>query len=1327
MSDQPAVFNRTHDAGEAEGSLSASPRDLRASVTNTGLSIVYQPVGLEPILDIVFVHGLQGHPFKTWAVDHQTYHEGKIPSTGKAKGGPGPERLLGRLFTLTRARKEHSSVFWPADLLPTEFPTARILVFGYDTVVAKHQFAGAVNKNSVFAHSKDVVNELSRARPLGRPIVFVTHSLGGIVVKESLALCAMSNIENDKDILKSTTGVMFLGTPHRGSNAAGVGEIARKAASLLLMDTNSRVLDSLALRNSDLERCQDAFSSLWLKYNFHVKTFQEGLPLKLPIRLRQSKMLKVVPDISSCLGDSRERAETLDGDHRSMCRYTGAEDQNYKKVAAELHAMCTNLFSKPFATRADRRLPGNNMTDDNREKLEYFKFTGALFRQLAISAPAENTCQWLPRTPCFEIWIERRSIDSHRGLLQLVGKPGTGKSTLMKQIFEATRVRFHHDPSVCVISHFFDRGGQLLQHSSLGLLRSLLYQLGTQHSASLAVFRDYTKADLQLPSNSRSALVILKSGLERIFSDSSFAPQRTIIFVDALDECDPDDFSSLGYFLAGLASKANNHGIQLDICMSRREYPSITVRHSLEIRLETYNGADIRQYMEQKLEFANIPAKDQDVMVDTIYHKSNGIFLWVVLAVEGILKDIEAGENTRYILNRTESLPKTLETLYSQIIREMNPENRKMALRLFQWAVLATERLRVGEWHHILAFIREKAPASLKEWKDSDYYTETDTQLERRIRTLSQGLVEVKGTGDSSTAMSDAASDSGSLRAGAGSLDSTWGDSRIVQPIHETVTEFFTSGGANSLFMEISGSDFAGGGHIFIASTCLAYTLISELDGLIHARQRIGTSSVSVLHEKNTRGRANKGEVGLKRSHRRRSRSATSFMSSASSHSGKHHLQNEETSSSSSIHDIEDELPAYHPSTGSQYLEPATPEVFADLFPTLHPLTIRHDDSTLDGNMNLVVETSLPEKPDQHTQLFHFRMYHLSSRKFSVRRYCRGSQNEVGQSRRKYVKVDTDPISRMFKSIREWTNDHEIKPDVVDARRSLAAHGGYTPWVSLDNNIGEIKDLKPTDVIRLEFTNYSTIELQYLLSPIGQTYKFSYWETEYYWNRVEDHNVVSFHLSKGRDSTAFMTPLARSHGEDKVHALAGAWVPPYHIRLDESFDLNNAQLADVIISTGLTVLADEYIKKLEISKQKEQRENQRKSPNKLWPRPVYQSPPSDPAESFGSSVGNNSLSWSFSSYPFEAQTLEAYPALTSYVLNRVFVHAKKGLVLGACPDEFLSQLVVKNAWKRWYTLQESVSGLRTWLDVLNFHDLEPWIDVVERMTLGNNKDDQPVG
>lgn len=473
-------------------------------------------------------------------------------------------------------------------------------------------------------------------------------------------------------------------------------------------------------------------------------------------------------------------------------------------------------------------------------KLEWLKFGEALFRQLSIEAPAENTCQWLPKTAYFKAWMERTNVNSHMGLLQVIGKPGSGKSTLMKQAFEATRTSFRTSPGVCVLGHFFDRRGQqALQHSTNGALRSLLYQLGIQYPASLAAFRDYTLRDLQQleTSDSGSYLNVLKSIMEKIFSKLALAPQRTIIFIDALDECDSRDALNTGYFLAQLTRTAYKNQIQLDVCISRREHPSITVKDSLEIRMEAYNDVDIQNYIQQKFELAGIAGHDKELLKKTVFQRSNGIFLWVVLTVESILKDFETGENIKFILKRTESLPKTLEALYEQIIDNMDPENRKMALRLFQWAVLATDRLRIREWHHILAFIREKPPASLREWKDSDYYTETDAQLERRIRTLSQGLVEIKIT----TEILAADGDWGSIEAGAGSLDSNLGDSRVVQPIHETVTEFFMSCGATSLYMKNSGEEFVRGGHLHIASTCLTYIDITELDQLFSRESALRT------------------------------------------------------------------------------------------------------------------------------------------------------------------------------------------------------------------------------------------------------------------------------------------------------------------------------------------------------------------------------------------------------------------------------------------------------------------------------------------------------
>lgn len=95
---------------------------------------------------------------------------------------------------------------------------------------------------------------------------------------KTLSIAETSGESDLMDVVISTKAVVFLGTPHRGSSdMANVGEVARRVASALMIDTNPAILDSLGLRNSDLERSQDAFSRLWAGYDFTVKTFQEGL------------------------------------------------------------------------------------------------------------------------------------------------------------------------------------------------------------------------------------------------------------------------------------------------------------------------------------------------------------------------------------------------------------------------------------------------------------------------------------------------------------------------------------------------------------------------------------------------------------------------------------------------------------------------------------------------------------------------------------------------------------------------------------------------------------------------------------------------------------------------------------------------------------------------------------------------------------------------------------------------------------------------------------------------------------------------------------------
>ena len=165
----------------------------------------------EKVIDLVAVHGLQGDAYQTW------------------------EHANGSL--------------WLRDFLPTGIPDARIMTFGYDSTVAFNKSVADIEDKAL-----ELLNHLSGKRSpaapggLSKPIVFICHSLGGIVVKKALILAheCDSNL-GYKDILENTKAIAFLGVPHKGSDIAWWGTFAAnllKGASIGT-STNTTLISDL--------------------------------------------------------------------------------------------------------------------------------------------------------------------------------------------------------------------------------------------------------------------------------------------------------------------------------------------------------------------------------------------------------------------------------------------------------------------------------------------------------------------------------------------------------------------------------------------------------------------------------------------------------------------------------------------------------------------------------------------------------------------------------------------------------------------------------------------------------------------------------------------------------------------------------------------------------------------------------------------------------------------------------------------------------------------------------------------------------------------------
>jgi hypothetical protein len=72
---------------------------------------------------------------------------------------------------------------------------------------------------------------------------------------------------------------MFFGSPHRGSNVAGWGDIGAKVAAMVKLDAAQHLVSSLKLDSEILDNIQSDFLKLLTAGDFYVHTFQEGQPI----------------------------------------------------------------------------------------------------------------------------------------------------------------------------------------------------------------------------------------------------------------------------------------------------------------------------------------------------------------------------------------------------------------------------------------------------------------------------------------------------------------------------------------------------------------------------------------------------------------------------------------------------------------------------------------------------------------------------------------------------------------------------------------------------------------------------------------------------------------------------------------------------------------------------------------------------------------------------------------------------------------------------------------------------------------------------------------
>lgn len=268
-----------------------------------------------------------------------------------------------------------------------------------------------------------------------------------------------------------------------------------------------------------------------------------------------------------------------------------------------------------------------------------------------------------------------------------------------------------------------------------------------------------------------------------------------------------------------------------------------------------------------------------------------------------------------------------------------------------------------------------------------------------------------------------------------------------------------------------------------------------------------------------------------------------------------------------SAEDLDDELPSndvleYEQEPFESTAIPSTPADFAKYFPSTRRLHIKHDDSTLDGNMNLRVDTDArgSEGTRLDLTLFHLRMHDLKSREFSLRRYCRDSGREVCHSSRKYTTPAATRRPGLQRSMSNALSSFRSKTEPKLATRSSLKRqdSGYDTMSDDEGNEETTNNSPkghrgvplPTNTTKLEFSNYAHLDIKRRGTKGSKRYEFEYWGANYAWKRVTKRRgslrETSYHLVNTETSHAIahIVPAPLTPAEVEEEDAKGGWVPP---------------------------------------------------------------------------------------------------------------------------------------------------------------------------------------
>ena len=360
---------------------------------------------------------------------------------------------------------------------------------------------------------------------------------------------------------------------------------------------------------------------------------------------------------------------------------------------------------------------------------------------------------------CFTSWLKTGD-----GIYWINGKAGSGKSTLMRYIYDNPRTRQELSQWAAPIAlsmpgFFFQSNGTKEQRSQLGLLRALLYEVleGSRDLIPVVLpwlwAKQYSQALDPLTPRPPEKPLVLSNLLQafNILAQQMKIPFRFCLFIDGLDEYEGDSEKILKIF-----ERLSRSSIA-KICVSSR--PVLAFEDAFSkfpgLKLQDFTFNDIKKRVKKELtsikRYQQLAANEPvpaAALEHEIVDSADGVFLWVRLALESLLSGLGNEDNIGDLQSRLRMLPRDLEKLYHHILKnKIDPIYMDDASKMFKIMQKTS-----GSELSILAFALtdesyfEKATnGPTRPWKEEEISSACQ-KMEDRMKARCAGLIEVSGT-----------------------------------------------------------------------------------------------------------------------------------------------------------------------------------------------------------------------------------------------------------------------------------------------------------------------------------------------------------------------------------------------------------------------------------------------------------------------------------------------------------------------------------------------------------------------------------------------------